>query len=334
MIKFGEVSERISACVATVRRRAVDHRQEFAANETATRVQLIDPMLSALGWDVENPLLVKHEYKIGSGRLDYALFFAGELAAIVEAKSLSTSFQALPQAQLMKYARDPECNNLRAVAVTNGIEWVVHRESNQWTLERIDLSESETYKVAYELFEILHRSHFAGDTTSATDISGRKRGAKRRSSVPPAVAQRPRPARAASRFPPPPKGRAMLDLSDAKFKAARDAPPRLVVDHRGDAHETKHWIDLLVVVANALIEDNLITKAACPIKTAEDRQNHLINTVPFHTNGRRFQNPKKVSRGFFLEAGLPAMDSYNYARDLLQLTGIPLAEVQFSVEPT
>lgn len=134
-----------------------------------------------------------------------------------------------------------------------------------------------------------------------------------------------------ARLSPVPSG--LLDLSEPKFKANRHLPPRVVIDHCGDAHVTRHWIDLLVVTSNALIEDRRITRADCPIKTAKHRGRHLINTVPYHTNGRRFHNPKQISGGYYIEANLYVRDCYRYARFLLQYADIPLTAVKFSLDP-
>lgn len=330
MAEFNQVGDEIARCIAIVRRRAANHPDEFDRNETATRVQLIDPMLRALGWDVEDPNAVKHEYRIGSGRLDYALFVSGKMVAIVEAKSLSKSSEALPQGQLMKYARDPVCEHLKAVAVTNGVAWVVHRESNQWTQERTDLSDGETFKAAFEAFGLMHQSHFEHITESPAIRGGSEARSSSRA-IRVSKAQ-PRPVRVGSGNRRRPTRSDMLDLSDPTFKANRHAPPRLVIDHLGAEHETNHWIDLLVVVANALIDEKQITKAHCPIKKAENRDVHLINTLPFHTNGRRFHSPKQISGGYFLEANLYVRDCYRNARHLLRFANIPLTAVKFSVE--
>jgi len=72
--------------IETLQRRIRDHGDSLRQNEIRTRVALIDPLLTALGWDVADPGLVTAEYNVGTGRADYALLIPGDKpAALVEA---------------------------------------------------------------------------------------------------------------------------------------------------------------------------------------------------------------------------------------------------------
>ena len=53
--------------IETVQKRIRDHGDSLRQNEIRTRVVLIDPLLTALGWDVADPGLVTAEYDV-SGR--------------------------------------------------------------------------------------------------------------------------------------------------------------------------------------------------------------------------------------------------------------------------
>ena len=78
--------------IESLRERIKEHRTYFDAGapETRTRVSLIDPMLSALGWDVGDPGLVEIEPVVANGRADYALLSGiGEPLLLLEAKRLS-----------------------------------------------------------------------------------------------------------------------------------------------------------------------------------------------------------------------------------------------------
>ena len=63
--------------IETLKERIVSHGSALQENEIRTRVALIDPLLTVLGWDVANPGIVLPEYRVGSGanagRADYAL---------------------------------------------------------------------------------------------------------------------------------------------------------------------------------------------------------------------------------------------------------------------
>ncbi len=60
-----------------------------AANEANTKAHMIEPVLSALGWNMTNFHEVDREYKVFDGTfLDYALRIDGKPKLFVEAKAL------------------------------------------------------------------------------------------------------------------------------------------------------------------------------------------------------------------------------------------------------
>ena len=72
--------------------RIKDHADYFGEGmaEARTRAALIDPVLSALEWNVSDPALVQIEPKTKSKRADYALLDSkGNRVLFVEAKSLA-----------------------------------------------------------------------------------------------------------------------------------------------------------------------------------------------------------------------------------------------------
>lgn len=65
------------------------HRDALNSVETRTRMALIDPLLTVLGWDASDPALVMPEYKTREGMIDYALMKDdGKPWAFLEAKRL------------------------------------------------------------------------------------------------------------------------------------------------------------------------------------------------------------------------------------------------------
>ena len=57
------------------------HEPDLQANETRTRMALIDPLLQALEWNTSDPALVTPEYASGFGPVDYALRGSGDKPA-------------------------------------------------------------------------------------------------------------------------------------------------------------------------------------------------------------------------------------------------------------
>ena len=59
--------------IETLKQRIHDHGTSLRANETRTRMAMIDPMLRALGWDPADPSVVTPEYDVSGRWADYAL---------------------------------------------------------------------------------------------------------------------------------------------------------------------------------------------------------------------------------------------------------------------
>ena len=99
------------------------HREILQKSESATRYCLIDPLLTALGWDLSDPAQVLTEYKTGNGRADYAMVpGGGPPSLVVEAKSLFTP-TAHGIAQSINYCLQ---DGIKYFVVTNGDNWEVY----------------------------------------------------------------------------------------------------------------------------------------------------------------------------------------------------------------
>lgn len=92
--------------------------------ETHTRTNLINPILTALGWDLGDLNQVDFEYRYRGGNpVDYALLDQGKPYLFVEAKALGTNLSDHKWAgQIMGYA---------GVA---GVEWVVLTDGNEYRI--------------------------------------------------------------------------------------------------------------------------------------------------------------------------------------------------------
>ena len=79
------------AVIEKIQQRIRDHGATLRQNETRTRTALIDPLLTALGWDVSDPALVTPEYRVDVGWADYALSsLRNQPSAVIEAKRLGS----------------------------------------------------------------------------------------------------------------------------------------------------------------------------------------------------------------------------------------------------
>ena len=100
-------------------------------SELQTRIVLIDPMLRALGWNLNDPVMVRIEQILNDGRADYALFdtAAEQLLIIVEAKRLGDQKLEHHIPQAAGYA-EGEGSEARYSVITNGNMWRVFENGN------------------------------------------------------------------------------------------------------------------------------------------------------------------------------------------------------------
>lgn len=85
--------DRMIALTRTLRARVQSYGDELRRSEALTRYSLIDPLLRELGWDTEDPGIVKPEYSVdiyngGIARADYALMGDDKPLMMMESKKL------------------------------------------------------------------------------------------------------------------------------------------------------------------------------------------------------------------------------------------------------
>ena len=99
-----------------------EHRETYFRNETAVRRQLIDPILDELGWQTDDPSLVRHNDTTDDRDIpDYSLLKDKRVETYVEAKNLSSNIiDHLPQ--LAKYCLN---NGKEFGIITNGNDWLL-----------------------------------------------------------------------------------------------------------------------------------------------------------------------------------------------------------------
>ena len=107
--------------VERIQGRIKEHGDQLGQSEALTRNALVDPLLRALGWDMEDPALVMPEYKVDSGFADYALLSDGKPAIVIEAKKLGTPLDKAA-AQGINYC------------INDGIAYFVATDGKQWDI--------------------------------------------------------------------------------------------------------------------------------------------------------------------------------------------------------
>lgn len=111
--------------VAVVRERIEKHRGVKILNEPNTKAILIEPILRALGWNVEDPEEVEREYKRKpkDNPVDYALLLQRIPCLFVEAKPLKENL-----------VDDKWANQIMGYAATAGVQWVVLTNGSEYRI--------------------------------------------------------------------------------------------------------------------------------------------------------------------------------------------------------
>ena len=132
---------KVEEAIVQVQRHLADwNRDDYRYTETPTRYLIIDPILIALGWDLNDMDQCSMEWPMPKGqyrtRVDYALGNGeGEVIAAIEAKSLETPVRNRPaglENQLARYVKGMRCG---VAVLTNGAIWHIYNlDSNRRSL--------------------------------------------------------------------------------------------------------------------------------------------------------------------------------------------------------
>src|SRR5687767_1237126 len=106
-----------------------------AANEANTKALLIDPLLSALGWQMSDLAQVRREFKVFDGTfLDYALLIDGKPHLFVEAKAVGESLDSKQFiSQTVNYANN---EGVLWCVLTNGLSYRVYKTNEPVSMEQ------------------------------------------------------------------------------------------------------------------------------------------------------------------------------------------------------
>ena len=119
----------LASVIETLQERIRRDHATIGSNETRTRKELIDPLLTALGWADSSVVTLEYLVRYGSGEndyrvADYALHAPGRRAqpfAFIEAKRMREDLTDEHREQAFSYADIRE--NATHVVLTNGDRW-------------------------------------------------------------------------------------------------------------------------------------------------------------------------------------------------------------------
>lgn len=140
------ILESLLELVETLNTRIDEHVHEFQRSEALTRYALINPLLRELGWNTEDPDVVRPEYYVPNKQLaDYVLFTNGEPTIVVESKRLDEPLRggrALDQGIL-------NSAHLKAkyFLLTDGRRWELYESGETTAIISFDLKGSSSAEV-------------------------------------------------------------------------------------------------------------------------------------------------------------------------------------------
>ena len=156
--------DKLFETIETLKARIKEHGDYFHAGgkpEARTRAALIDPMLSALEWDVTDPGLVEIEPKTIDGWADYALLGSGGNPVLfVEAKKLADRNPDMAQVvgYIIKENALKQANQVLYGAWTNGDTWEVYDTRKHEVAMKLSISGKSTAQCALNFLFLWRRS--------------------------------------------------------------------------------------------------------------------------------------------------------------------------------
>lgn len=318
--------------IETLQQRIRDHGATLRENETRTRMALIDPLLTALGWNVSNPALVTPEYGAGDGRADYALLDEGRPAVLIEAKHLNEPLErARHQDQVFGYARR---SRIKFAGITDGDTWVLEDLSvfeGEPRILDISIAPTPAYECALKFLMLWRPNLASGQPVAANEpISG--------------IRSRPPTSVPLTEDPPEsPVGYSPLEepvshtveaewrlLSEYNPPVGTD-PPSAMRFPDGTVIEVVNWKQITMRSAEWLHEQRLLTVDNLPVLSGH--RGFAANSEPVHRNGSPMVTYEPIGKGeIFINVHLSAKASRENAKKLLQHCGVSPDAVQLQVE--
>ena len=299
--------------IETLKSRIELHRTDLQKNEIRTRGTLIDPLLRALGWDVADPTLVTLEYATGEGRPDYALLGDnGKPSAFVEAKRLGVSLTT-HRSQMLNYSNE---QGVRYAAITDGDQWELYTVFEPKPIEErqildVTISTTPATQCALKFLMIWRPNLKDGQPESAKQpLWGLQISESPLEATPEAQPLLPTPVLAGNW------------VGIKGYTVKKNTKPSRVRLPDGTELAINSWRNLLVRVAEWLIDKKVLTQETCPVlRTKNPSGRCIVNTEPNHPSGTGFQAYNRLSRGLYLNVHFSAKNMVGECIRLLESLG-------------
>ena len=321
----------LNELVGRLKERIEQHKDVLGRNETATRYALIDPLLTALGWDLSDPGQVRMEYNTGEGRADgyadYAMFARGDTDTpelVIEAKKLGTPTSVGVDQSIGYCLKD----DISYFVVTNGEKWeayYIYKSGKLADKRVVDFSLTDPTQPTVMKTLWLWRGNFESGSPIVPVAPDRLASQQTATSAPqPESAGQPpskqRPAR----------GVPFDKINPPKpIKGKRPSAPAALLFPNGEEKKIGNWFEIQTSVVEWLVETDQLTEADCPVEGPGGRR--LVHTSPEKKNGTKFQDPKRIDM-LFVDVHVDSSLHVDIAKKILRARGVDPSDVRVVME--
>lgn len=256
------------------------HGDALRKSEALTRYTLIDPLLRELGWDTEDPALVKPEYGSGRGFADYALFSNDGPTMMLEAKKLDESLVGARR-QAVDYAMDETGIKTRYLSVTDGACWEIYdtnKPVSDMLAASFDLKSPSAADACLKALALWRPSVVSGQIAGgATPVIGLPDDQQ--------STTEPRPAEETTvRSTSPTRGEGWQTLSEFNPEQGAQLPGEIMFPD-SSCDSLKYQYEILTKVMYWFMEKGHLSENQCPIPRGPRTERPLVDTKPMISAG-------------------------------------------------
>ena len=321
--------------IETLRQRIRDHRGELASSETRTRMALVDPLLTALGWDTSDPALVIPEYSVSSGKADYGLLNPGPTpSAFIEAKKLDESLESHRE-QMTRYSN---MAGVKYAGLTNGDRWELYDVFTPASLDQrrildVSILTNPVHESALKMLLLWRPNLQSGSPVTANEPA-------MASGTGPVTSRTPSSHVVTQPLEPPvppasPQGGNRVSIVSMRVSLDREhqlPAPESIAFPDGSLHMTKRWTDLLGATLHWLWSTDRLTASDLPIPLFSNSRRLIVHTTPVHRGGTPFRRAIPVGgTPLYFDGNIGSNGVKEGAITLLKHSGVDPEEV-FVVE--
>lgn len=352
--------DKLKQTVDTTSKKLKEYNELYLKNETALRNQIINPILTSLGWNIEDPEDVRVEEKTTDREFaDYTLIKDKRRVLFIEAKNLSGDIELYEQMkQLAKYAFS---EGVSFGLLTNGKKWLLLRsyEEDKSLADRklwvVDIIDDDIEKVILRLKSIskenIHNLNSLIKKQDLLSVTWQTIVSSPESLVKPVseiikqqisgddekFSNEEIEEFVHMKLIELTKGEVSTtfnedsnfeseDLETQQYESYDKLPTKIVI--RNFSRNIGSFIDILVETANYLMDNKLLDKSRIPVSSGYKR--FIINIKPVHNDGKHFTAPAKLNCGYWVETHNSGQKSIEYAKRLLRAAGIPESELKLT----